>query len=97
MSTEQQLRDEILTDADWPMSLPAGTGPARLATLVGNGLVLLARAIDNRDERHRAIVREELASMGGDLLSTYGHLPDNDPGRTLKTLGGYMLERFGKK
>lgn len=42
----------------------------------------------------RAIVREELASMGGDMLQGYG---DNaDPkARTIAAIGGYVLERFG--
>lgn len=43
----------------------------------------------------RRVVHEELASMGGDLLSTYGHKPDSRP--ELRDFGGYLLQRFGKK
>ncbi len=54
------------------------------------------------DKRVEAI----LASMGGDLLSTYGKKVKADIDeagnasvidQTMATLGGYMVERFGEK
>lgn len=48
----------------------------------------MQRIIDDR-------VEQELAKMGGDLLSTYGKSTDPDD-KPKAWLGGYLLERFGK-
>jgi len=45
-------------------------------------------------EAVRAVVREELASMGGHLLRAYGDNPD-PKARTLAAVGGYLLQQYG--
>lgn len=42
----------------------------------------------------RAVVHEELASIGGHMLAAYGDNPD-PKARTLAAVGGYLLGRFG--
>ena len=52
----------------------------------------------------RHIVREELAALGGHLLSEYGTKPITEPASEqtqdnpqLASLGGYLLEHYGQK
>lgn len=60
--------------------------------------------MNDRDlERVRLVVREELASLGGHLLRTYGVLPALPAGARhtpadahLAALGGYLLEAYGQ-
>lgn len=60
--------------------------------------VELERLVQSPEDRElviRALIRDELASMGGDVLGSYdGHEPED---RAMLTLGGYMLERFGER
>lgn len=101
-TAEQELREQVLTDADWPRPRTHGDQMTAFATLVGNGLVLLARRIDaGVDADVRAVVRDELASVGGGLLADYGSTsPATDVGledaqriqdRSLGTLGGRLV------
>lgn len=43
----------------------------------------------------REIAREELASLGGHLLATYGDRARDGSDIVLATLGGYLLEHYG--
>jgi hypothetical protein len=49
------------------------------------------------DAAVRAAVREELASLGGHLLTTYGGAPIGDDGtpNPLGTLGGFLTSTYG--
>ena len=46
------------------------------------------------EEAVRAVVRDELASIGGKLLATHGD-GSADPNPTLATVGGYLLAATG--
>lgn len=48
------------------------------------------QTLSDRELHIRALIHTELASLGGDLLSTK---PTADP---MGKLGGYMLERYGR-
>lgn len=53
------------------------------------------------DRRVTELVDARLAAMGGDLLSTYGRdapsYSSPEIAEPMSSLGGYLLERFGKK
>ena len=92
LTAEHELDEHVFTDADWPSPTPS----RGFARLVASALVILARRIDNAtpEAQVRAGVREELAALGGHLLTTYG-AGALDPDASIATLGGYLLAKYG--
>lgn len=72
------------------------------------GVIAGPTQVDALTEAIRQIIADELASLGGHLLGTYGGAPDPstltsaaDPGieirdAALGTLGGFMLSTYGR-
>jgi hypothetical protein len=73
--------------------------PQQVRQIVRDELERLVQSPADRELVIRALIRDELASLGGDLLSSYGHdAPKHSDAiisEPMSSLGGYLLERFG--